>query len=321
MRGAFVMLAAFCLDLCIGDPRWLPHPVRGMGRAIGKLEGLLRRSFPATPGGERAAGAVLAAALPLGSFGAGWALLRLCEMVSPWLALLAEIFLCSQCLAARDLKQESMAVYARLVRGDLPAARQAVGRIVGRDTAALTAEGVTKAAVETVAENTSDGIIAPMLYMLVGGAALGFFYKAVNTMDSMVGYKNDKYLYFGRAAALFDDVLNYIPARVSAYMMILASSLCGLDGKKAYEIYKRDRYNHASPNSAHTEAVMAGALHVQLAGDAWYFGVLHEKKTIGDPDRAVVCEDIPLANRLLYMTAVISLLIFGCVKGLLILIF
>ncbi len=211
-----------------------------------------------------------------------------------------------------------MKVYDALKTGDVGAGRQAVSMIVGRDTDRLDAEGVTKAAVETVAENTSDGIIAPMLYMLIGGAALGFFYKAVNTMDSMVGYKNDQYLYFGRAAALFDDVLNYIPARVSAYLMILASYLCGLDGKKAHEIYKRDRYNHASPNSAHTEAVMAGALHVQLAGDAWYFGVLHEKKTIGDPDRAVVCEDIPLANRLLYTTATISLMIFGCVKWLLV---
>ena len=186
--------------------------------------------------------------------------------------------------------------------------------IVGRDTDRLDEEGVTKAAVETVAENTSDGVIAPMLYMVIGGAVLGFFYKAVNTMDSMVGYKNDRYLYFGRAAAKFDDVVNYIPARISAWLMILASFLCGLNGKKAYQIYKRDRYNHASPNSAHTEAVMAGALGVQLAGDAWYFGVLHKKKTIGDPDRPVSVEDIVLANRLLYMTAAAAILIFGCLK-------
>ena len=191
--------------------------------------------------------------------------------------------------------------------------------IVGRDTDRLDEEGVTKAAVETVAENTSDGVIAPMLYMVIGGAVLGFFYKAVNTMDSMVGYKNDRYLYFGRAAAKFDDVVNYIPARISAWLMILASFLCGLNGKKAYQIYKRDRYNHASPNSAHTEAVMAGALGVQLAGDAWYFGVLHKKKTIGDPDRPVSVEDIVLANRLLYMTAAAAILIFGCLKAVLLL--
>ena len=162
-------------------------------------------------------------------------------------------------------------------------------------------------------------MIAPMLYMVIGGAVLGFFYKAVNTMDSMVGYQNDRYLYFGRVAAKFDDVVNYIPARISAWLMILASFLCGLNGKKAYQIYKRDRYNHASPNSAHTEAVMAGALGVQLAGDAWYFGVLHKKKTIGDPDRPVSVEDIVLANRLLYMTAAAAILIFGCLKAVLLL--
>lgn len=313
------LVVGFCLDLLLGDPQWAPHPVRAIGGLIGLLERPLRRVFPKSPGGELAAGGVLVLlilAIPTAlTAGALWA----CGRVSVWLAFALETLLCYQLLATRSLRAESGEVYQALKDENLEEARRAVSMIVGRDTDRLDETGVAKAAVETVAENTSDGIIAPMLYMLIGGAALGFFYKAVNTMDSMVGYKNDKYLYFGRAAALFDDVLNYIPARVSAYMMILASYLCDLDGKKAYEIYKRDRYNHASPNSAHTEAVMAGALHVQLAGDAWYFGVLHEKKTIGDPDRAVVCEDIPLANRLLYMTAVISLLIFGSVKGLLLL--
>lgn len=303
MKGALVMLAAFCLDLCIGDPRWLPHPVRGMGRAIGKLEGLLRRSFPATPGGERAAGAVLAAALPLGSFGAGWAVLRLCGTVSPWLALLAEIFLCSQCLAARDLKQESMAVYRELMKGDLPAARQAVGRIVGRDTAALTAEGVTKAAVETVAENASDGETAPLFWMAIGGAPLALAYKAVNTMDSMVGYRNERYRYFGTAAARLDDVVNWLPARLSALLMVALAPLAGLDPEGAWRIWRRDRKKHKSPNSAQTEAAMAGALGVQLAGDAYYFGELHHKPTLGDDSRPVEPEDIRRANRLMYWTS------------------
>lgn len=294
------MLAAFCLDLCIGDPRWLPHPVRGMGRAIGKLEGLLRRSFPATPGGERAAGAVLAAALPLGSFGAGWAVLRLCGMASPWLALLAEIFLCSQCLAARDLKRESMEVYRELMKGDLPAARQAVGRVVGRDTAALTAEGVTKAAVETVAENTADGETAPLFWMALGGAPLALAYKAVNTMDSMVGYKNDRYRHFGTAAARLDDLVNWLPARLSALLMIALCPLAGLDGRGAWRIWRRDRRKHKSPNSAQTEAAMAGALGVELAGDAWYFGELHHKPTLGDGLRPIRPEDIRRANRLMY---------------------
>ena len=315
------LLLGFLLDLAVGDPHWMWHPIRAIGGLITWWENILRKIFPRTKTGELAGGVVLVVMVTGITTAVAAGILVAVQWVGWWLRLVVETMMCYQILATRALKDESMKVYDALKTGDVGAGRQAVSMIVGRDTDRLDAEGVTKAAVETVAENTSDGIIAPMLYMLIGGAALGFFYKAVNTMDSMVGYKNDKYLYFGRAAALFDDVLNYIPARVSAYMMILASSFCGLDGKHAIEIYKRDRYNHASPNSAHTEAVMAGALHVQLAGDAWYFGVLHEKKTIGDPDRAVVCDDIPLANRLLYMTATISLVIFGLVKGLLILLF
>ena len=315
------LLLGFLLDLAVGDPHWMWHPIRAIGGLITWWENILRKIFPRTKTGELAGGVVLVVMVTGITTAVAAGILVAVQWVGWWLRLVVETMMCYQILATRALKDESMKVYDALKTGDVGAGRQAVSMIVGRDTDRLDAEGVTKAAVETVAENTSDGIIAPMLFMLMGGAALGFFYKAVNTMDSMVGYKNDKYLYFGRAAALFDDVLNYIPARVSAYMMILASSFCGLDGKHAIEIYKRDRYNHASPNSAHTEAVMAGALHVQLAGDTWYFGVLHEKKTIGDPDRAVVCDDIPLANRLLYMTATISLVIFGLVKGLLILLF
>ena len=315
------LLLGFLLDLAVGDPHWMWHPIRAIGGLITWWENILRKIFPRTKTGELAGGVVLVVMVTGITTAVAAGILVAVQWVGWWLRLVVETMMCYQILATRALKDESMKVYDALKTGDVGAGRQAVSMIVGRDTDRLDAEGVTKAAVETVAENTSDGIIAPMLFMLMGGAALGFFYKAVNTMDSMVGYKNDKYLYFGRAAALFDDVLNYIPARVSAYMMILASSFCGLDGKHAIEIYKRDRYNHASPNSAQTEAVMAGALHVQLAGDACYFGVLHEKKTIGDPDRAVVCDDIPLANRLLYMTAMISLVIFGLVKGLLILLF
>ena len=174
---------------------------------------------------------------------------------------------------------------------------------------------MTKAAVETVAENASDGVIAPLLFLMIGGAPLGFFYKAVNTMDSMVGYKNDKYLYFGRAAAKFDDVLNYIPARLSGMLMCGAAAFCGMDSKNAWRIYRRDRYNHSSPNSAHTEATAAGAMHIQLAGNAYYFGKLYEKPTLGDPDRSVEYEDIPRVNRLLYATAILSLVVFGLVKG------
>ena len=168
---------------------------------------------------------------------------------------------------------------------------------------------------ETVAENTSDGIIAPLFYMMIGGAVLGFAYKAVNTMDSMVGYKNERYQYFGTAAARLDDVLNYIPARLSAWIMILASCLAGLNGKNAAKIYRRDRSKHASPNSAHTEAVMAGALEIQLAGDAWYFGKLHKKPFIGDPIRKIEIEDIPRSHKLMYTTAVLSVILFGIIRA------
>jgi len=298
-----VMLLAFCLDLVMGDPRWLPHPVREMGRAISALEKGLRGLFPATPGGERAAGAVLALVLPVGSFWLGWAVLWLCGRLAPWLGLAAEVLLCSQCLAARELKKESMAVYRELERGDLSAARTAVARIVGRDTGSLTAEGVTKAAVETVAENTSDGEIAPLFWMAIGGAPLALAYKAVNTMDSMVGYRNERYQYFGTAAARLDDLVNWLPARMAALVMVALCPLAGLDAEGAFRVWRRDRKKHKSPNSAQTEAAMAGALGVQLAGDAWYFGELHHKPTLGDDLRPVRPADIKKADQLMYWTS------------------
>ncbi len=303
MRTAMVMLLAFCLDLVMGDPRWLPHPVREMGRAISALEKGLRGLFPATPGGERAAGAVLALVLPVGSFWLGWAVLWLCGRLAPWLGLAAEVLLCSQCLAARELKKESMAVYRELERGDLSAARTAVARIVGRDTGSLTAEGVTKAAVETVAENTSDGEIAPLFWMAIGGAPLALAYKAVNTMDSMVGYRNERYRYFGTAAARLDDLANWLPARMAALVMVALCPLAGLDAEGAFRVWRRDRKKHKSPNSAQTEAAMAGALGVQLAGDAWYFGELHHKPTLGDDLRPVQPSDIKKADQLMYWTS------------------
>lgn len=206
-----------------------------------------------------------------------------------------------------------MKVYDRLKNGTIEEARYAVSMIVGRDTSELTEEGVTKAAVETVAENSSDGVIAPMLYMALGGAPLMFLYKGINTMDSMLGYKNDRYLYFGRCAAKLDDLANYIPARISGWLMVAAAFLTGMDGKNAAKIYKRDRRNHASPNSAQTEAAVAGALRVQLAGNAYYFGKLYEKPTIGDKLREVEPEDIRRANRLLYGASVLSVLL--CLGG------
>ena len=220
-----------------------------------------------------------------------------------WLAFGAEVVLCWQALCARDLWEESMAVCRELRRGDLPAARRAVGMIVGRDTAALTPEGVARAAVETVAENTSDGVAAPLFWMALGGAPLAMAYKAVNTMDSMVGYRNDRYRWFGTAAARLDDLANWLPSRLCALVMAALAPLAGLDGRGAFRIWRRDRRKHKSPNSAQTEAAMAGALGVELAGDASYFGVVHHKPTLGDPLRPVEPEDIPRAGRLMLLTS------------------
>ena len=305
----------FVLDLILGDPYWLWHPIRLVGSWISICERLVRKLFPNTEKGLLAAGVLLVILVTGMTTLIPFLILWGAQQISPWLRLVLESVMCYQLLATRSLKTESMKVYKELIKPDLKGARYAVSMIVGRDTENLTGEGVAKAAVETVAENTSDGVIAPMIFMAIGGAAGGFFYKSVNTMDSMVGYKNDKYLYLGRCAAKFDDLLNYLPARISAWLMIAATAFVGLDTKNAGKIYLRDRYNHASPNSAQTEAVMAGALNVQLAGDAWYFGKLHKKKFIGDAHRPVVPEDIKTANRLLYATAILSIVILLGVKA------
>lgn len=247
------------------------------------------------------------AAVPMG-------ILYLAEKFSPCAAFVLECSWCYQLLAARSLGKESKKVYKKLIQDDLSEARLAVSMIVGRDTENLTVEGVTKAAVETVAENTNDGVIAPLIYMLIGGPILGFVYKAVNTMDSMLGYKNEKYLYFGRVAAKMDDVAGFIPARISALLMILASCLLGMDGKNALWIWKRDQRKHASPNAAQTEAVCAGALQVQLAGDAWYFGKKHEKDTIGDPIRDIEPRDILRSEKLMIGTEVLTFLLFSGIR-------
>lgn len=307
MLTALAVLGGFGLDLLLADPAWMPHPVVGMGRAIAALEKRLRRLFPATPAGERAAGRVLAAALPLGTFALAAVALALAYRLHPAAGFALETLWCWQALALRGLADESGKVYAQLAKGDLPAARRAVSRIVGRDTGSLTAAGVTKAAVETVAENFSDGVAAPLFYLLIGGAPLGLAYKAVNTMDSMVGYKNKTYLHFGRAAARLDDAANFLPSRLAALLWIGAAGLAGFDGRGAWRIWRRDRLRHASPNSAQTESACAGALGVQLAGPAWYFGEYYDKPTIGDDTRPVEPADILRADRMLYLAGFLAL--------------
>lgn len=306
----FALLLGFCLDLIFGDPHWLPHPVRAIGALISLLEKGLRKIFPKSPSGELLGGGVLVALVLGVSTLFTWLVIRLCGQLSVWLAFAAETLICYQLLATKSLRDESMKVYRALKDGTLQEARRAVSMIVGRDTDGLDGTGVAKAAVETVAENASDGVIAPLIFLALGGAPLGMFYKAANTMDSMVGYRNDRYLYFGRAAARWDDVLNFIPARLAGVLMCFASAFAGFDGRNALRILRRDRKNHKSPNSAHTEAAAAGALHIQLAGPAVYFGRRLEKPTIGDGDHPVEPLDIVRANRLLYATAFVSLVLF-----------
>lgn len=309
-------VTGFILDFIFGDPAWIYHPVRIIGKGIELGERILRR----ISGGKHltAAGAVLWLMIAGLSFLFPLGILLLAWKIHPGLCFALESFWCFQILAARSLCRESGKVYDRLQENDLPGARRAVSMIVGRDTESLTEEGVTKAAVETVAENTSDGVTAPLIYLMIGGAPLGFLYKAVNTMDSMLGYKNDRYLYFGRVPAGMDDIFNYIPARLTALLMIAAAYLTGLDGKNAWKIYRRDRKKHASPNAAQTESVCAGALRVQLAGDAVYFGKLYKKEFIGDSLRPIEPQDIRRTQRLMYVTALLVLFLCGGIKAALI---
>lgn len=311
------LVLGFALDLLVGDPHGFPHPVILIGKWISLVEKGVRKIFPKTLWGERIAGGVLWCAVASVCYIVPAGILWLCNEVSPWLALGVESIMCWQILATKSLKDESMKVYTALRSGDLEQARYAVSMIVGRDTENLDDKAIARAAVETVAENTSDGIVAPLLYLILGGAPLGFFYKGVNTMDSMVGYVEMPYRNIGLVPAKMDDLMNFIPARISALMMLLGGTLLGMDGNNGWRIFHRDRYNHASPNSAQTESVCAGLLGVQLAGDAWYHGVLHKKKYIGDPMRQIEYEDIPRACRLLYATAVLSVVIFGGIRFLL----
>ncbi len=315
MTGILALFLGFLLDVCFGDPPKIPHVVVGIGKCISGLEKALRRLFPATPAGETAGGILLAILVP-SLWGAGaWGLLYACDLIHPAFRIAVEAVLCWQCLALKGLRQESMRVYTALQQHDIGEARQAVGRIVGRDTAALDAAGVVRAAVETVAENASDGVIAPLFFLAIGGAPMGIVYKAINTMDSMVGYKNDRHFFVGKAAARLDDVVNLLPSRIAGIWMALCAPLAGLNGKGAWRIFLRDRYNHKSPNSAQTEAACAGALGVRLGGDSFYFGKLVHKPTIGDDLRPIEAEDIVRANRLLYWTSVVCFLLCMAVKG------
>lgn len=306
-------IIGFLLDLLLGDPHWMYHPIRLVGNLISFSEKWIRKIVH-TDRGVGWAGGILVVFVCGVSAGTVFGINYVAYRYSTCVGLAVDSILCYFILAMKSLRTESMKVYKALVRGDLEGGRYAVSMIVGRDTKNLDEAGIIKAAVETVAENLSDGVIAPLFYLMIGGSTLGTLYKAINTMDSMVGYKNEKYLHLGRAAAKLDDLVNYIPARLSALLLILASGMYGKDFRNAYRIFRRDRYNHSSPNSAQTESVCAGALHIQLAGDAYYFGKLVKKPYIGDKDREVEIEDIRHINGMMYIAGVLGVMIFGMIR-------
>lgn len=315
----YACLLGFMLDLLIGDPKWKIHPIRLIGKFIEINEKIYRKIFPDTNRGKLIAGFFMTITVATISLLVPFFLLVLANQIDSLLALFLESILFCFAISTKSLKDEAIKIYKLLSLNELDNSRKALSMIVGRDTENLSKEGVVKATIETVAENTTDGVIAPLLFMIIGGAPIAYFYKAVNTMDSMVGYKNEKYLYFGRYAAKLDDSLNYFPARIAARLMIAVSFIFKkFDGKNAQFIYKRDKMKHASPNSAHTEAVCAGALRIQLAGDATYAGVKYKKETIGNPIDRITPEHINLANKLMFATAGMALILFGIVKFLII---
>lgn len=313
MNRAWILTAGFVLDLILGDPLWMPHPVVWIGKEITFLEKRIRKFCSGSPASLIAGGALMSLLVLLTCGGLSMGALALADRLHPYLGDALRVFWCWQCLALKGLLSESGKVRKALESGDasLQSARKALSRIVGRDTASLDAAGIIRAAVETVAENFSDGVMAPMLYMTIGGVPLGLLYKAVNTMDSMVGYRNDRYLYFGRCSARLDDIANLLPSRISALLMIAAAPLCGLNVKGALRIFLRDRYNHTSPNSAQTEAACSGALGIRLGGPSSYFGELKEKPYIGDAVREPETRDIERSGWLIGVAAVIGLVVMA----------
>ena len=309
MSRALLLVCAWGVDALIGDPKNLPHPIRWMGTLIAWAEKMLRKCFPETPEGERLGGTAMTITV-LGIILICTAImLYIAKKISIFISFILSVVICAYMLAPRSLREESTTVQTALERGDLPGARKALSWIVGRDTDCLDEAGIARAAVETVAENASDGVIAPLLYMAVLGPLGAVLYKAVNTMDSMVGYHNERYEHWGRAAARLDDLVNFLPARISGVLMCAAAPLVGLNCREAWRIFCRDRLCHKSPNSAHTEAACAGALGVQLGGPSRYFGQLVDKPTIGDGLRPVEAQDIHRANRLMNAAGLLALVL------------
>ena len=290
------------LDFIIGDPNNPFHPVRIIGALGIKLENITRRVFK----NLKISGFVTWLGAILITFLVNSLIVRLAFSISNIFGIIIEGILLYFCISFKGLKVEGLKVIKVLESGDIEGARKQLSYIVGRDTEALDEEGIIRAVIETVAENTSDGIIAPLLFGALGGAPLAMTYKAVNTCDSMFGYKNDKYIDFGLVSAKMDDLFNYIPARLTGYLVIFAAFILGLDYKNSYRIYKRDRYNHTSPNSAHPESAVAGALGIRLGGANYYFGKIVEKPTIGDKNKVIEISDLYKTNNILLVVTLLG---------------
>lgn len=305
MSLSLALVVAFALDQLLGDPPWLPHPVRAMAWVAESSEAGWRRCLPQ----PRWAGLMTVLTVLVVVGGTTLGLLRLGHYLHPWLGEAISVYLLYSALAARDLARHSERVHAALLSGDLEVARRRVAMMVGRETATLDQAGVSRAAVESVAENLVDGVTAPLLWAALGGPLGAMLYKAVNTMDSLFGYKNERYRQFGWAPARLDDLANYLPARLTAGLVVLAAPLLGLSAPRAFWIWRRDRRRHGSPNSGQTEAAVAGALGVQLGGPAVYFGAVVDKPTLGDRLVAIAPEHIPAANRLMLAASLLTLLL------------
>jgi len=302
------IIIGFIIDLFLGDPKKIPHPVVFIGHVINFFEKKALSIFNNTDRGKFYGGIFICFFVLLISFAVPFVLIAVCGNINTNLRFIVKCIMCWQIIAVKSLKDASLDVYKELVSGNIESAKTAVSMLVGRDTQKLDYSGICRATVESVAESTSDGIVAPLFFMIIGGPCFGFLYKAVNTMDSMIGYKNDKYMFLGRAAAKTDDVFNFIPSRIAAVFMLIAAFLLGYDYKNALYVFKRDRFKHKSPNSAQTESVCAGALDVMLGGDAYYFGKIVKKDTIGINIKPIDSKDIIKANRLMLVTSFICVL-------------
>lgn len=309
MEIAGAILVGFILDSIVGDPNWLPHPIIFIGKLISLLEKNLIKIFPKSPKGKFWAGVFLWIVTVTLCFVIPFSILLGLKAISPWLKIVLESFWCFQIFASKSLEREADKIKKLVEKGDLEGARKALSMVVGRDTAYLSEKEILKAVIETVSENTTDGVISPLFYLAIGGAPLGFLYKGVNTLDSMVGYKNDKYIELGKFSAIADDCFNYIPARITGFTMVLSSFLTGLKGKKAFNIMIRDHKKHASPNGGWTEATTAGALGISLGGDSYYFGKLYKKAILGDDLKEVETKDVEKTCKLMWVTSIFLIFI------------